>query len=120
MRGGVRPVDCFYEGENMLVIHPDECIGISAMPALSQKQTFSDVRFLSNDVRSASESCAVQLGVSAMGQKRTSDTRSLARWIEGHLQGATADHSCCVNDDMVCLARWRRAHDSARSSNQST
>jgi hypothetical protein len=46
----------FYEGENMLVIHPDECIEICAMPALSQKQTFSDVRFLSNDVRSASES----------------------------------------------------------------
>ena len=23
----VCPVDCFYEGENMLVIHPDECIG---------------------------------------------------------------------------------------------
>jgi len=23
---GVCPVDCFYEGENMLVIHPDECI----------------------------------------------------------------------------------------------
>ena len=22
----VRPVDCFYEGANMLVIHPDECI----------------------------------------------------------------------------------------------
>ena len=22
----VCPVDCFYEGENMLVIHPDECI----------------------------------------------------------------------------------------------
>ena len=22
----VSPVDCFYEGENMLVIHPDECI----------------------------------------------------------------------------------------------
>jgi formate hydrogenlyase subunit 6/NADH:ubiquinone oxidoreductase subunit I len=21
----VCPVDCFYEGENMLVIHPDEC-----------------------------------------------------------------------------------------------
>ena len=20
------PVDCFYEGENMFVIHPDECI----------------------------------------------------------------------------------------------
>ena len=24
--GEVCPVDCFYEGENMLVIHPDECI----------------------------------------------------------------------------------------------
>src|SRR6516162_7088222 len=22
----VCPVDCFYEGENMLVIHPDECV----------------------------------------------------------------------------------------------
>jgi ferredoxin len=22
----VCPVDCFYKGENMLVIHPDECI----------------------------------------------------------------------------------------------
>ena len=22
----VRPVDCFYEGENMLIIHPEECI----------------------------------------------------------------------------------------------
>src|SRR5437016_13725421 len=22
----VCPIDCFYEGENMLVIHPDECI----------------------------------------------------------------------------------------------
>jgi ferredoxin len=25
----VCPVDCFYEGENMLVIHPDECIDSS-------------------------------------------------------------------------------------------
>ena len=24
----VCPVDCFYKGENMLVIHPDECIEI--------------------------------------------------------------------------------------------
>jgi len=22
----VCPVDCFYEGENMLVIHPDDCL----------------------------------------------------------------------------------------------
>jgi ferredoxin len=26
----VCPVSCFYEGENMLVIHPDECIDCSA------------------------------------------------------------------------------------------
>ena len=30
----VCPVDCFYEGENMLVIHPDECIdcAVQMMP----------------------------------------------------------------------------------------
>ena len=26
----VCPVDCFYEGENVLVIHPDECIDCGA------------------------------------------------------------------------------------------
>ena len=26
----VCPVDCFYEGENMLVIHPDDCIDCGA------------------------------------------------------------------------------------------
>ena len=26
----VCPVDCFYEGENMLVIHPEECIDCEA------------------------------------------------------------------------------------------
>ena len=26
----VCPVDCFYEGENILVIHPDECIDCGA------------------------------------------------------------------------------------------
>ena len=32
----VCPVDCFYEGENMLVIHPDECIdcGVCSAPPL--------------------------------------------------------------------------------------
>jgi ferredoxin len=34
----VCPVDCFYEGENMLVIHPDECIGVRArMPGRSDQ-----------------------------------------------------------------------------------
>ena len=32
----VCPVDCFYEGENVLVIHPDECIDCTmADPALA-------------------------------------------------------------------------------------
>lgn len=29
----VCPVDCFYEADNMLVIHPDECIDCSACVA---------------------------------------------------------------------------------------
>jgi len=29
----VCPVDCFYEGENMLVIHPDECNRLWGMRA---------------------------------------------------------------------------------------
>ena len=32
----VCPVDCFYEGENMLIIHPDECIDCGVcVPELS-------------------------------------------------------------------------------------
>ena len=36
----VCPVDCFYEGENMLVINPDECIdcGNYASQGILQKQ----------------------------------------------------------------------------------
>ena len=37
----VCPVDCFYEGPNMLVIHPDECIDCalceSECPATAQE-----------------------------------------------------------------------------------
>ena len=31
----VCPVDCFYEGKNMLVIKPDECIGCGVFMNLS-------------------------------------------------------------------------------------
>ena len=38
----VCPVDCFYEGENMLVIHPDECIDCGAcVPACPVEAIFS-------------------------------------------------------------------------------
>ena len=37
----VCPVDCFYEGENMLVIHPDECIvaGCASRNARSRRSS---------------------------------------------------------------------------------
>ena len=35
----VCPVDCFYEGENMLVIHPDECIDCGVcVPRVSRQR----------------------------------------------------------------------------------
>ena len=38
----VCPVDCFYEGANMLVIHPDECIDCGAcVPACPVEAIFS-------------------------------------------------------------------------------
>jgi ferredoxin len=39
----VCPVDCFYEGENMLVIHPDECIDCGVcVPECPASAIFSD------------------------------------------------------------------------------
>ena len=39
----VCPVDCFYEGENMLVIHPDECIDCGAcVPECPVEAIFSE------------------------------------------------------------------------------
>ena len=39
----VCPVDCFYEGENMLVIHPDECIDCGVCePECPQEAITSD------------------------------------------------------------------------------
>ena len=39
----VCPVDCFYEGENFLVIHPDECIDCGAcVPECPAEAIFSE------------------------------------------------------------------------------
>ena len=39
----VCPVDCFYEGENMLVIHPDECIDFGVcVPECPAEAIFPD------------------------------------------------------------------------------
>lgn len=39
----VCPVDCFYEGENMLVIHPDECIDCGVcIPECPAEAIFTD------------------------------------------------------------------------------
>ena len=40
----VCPVDCFYEGENMLVINPDECIDCAAcIPECPTEAIYADV-----------------------------------------------------------------------------
>lgn len=37
----VCPVDCFYEGQNMLYIHPDECIDcLACAPVCPQKAIY--------------------------------------------------------------------------------
>jgi len=39
----VCPVDCFYEGENFLVLHPDECIDCGAcVPECPTEAIFSE------------------------------------------------------------------------------
>ncbi len=42
----VCPVDCFYEGENFLVIHPDECIDCG----LCEPECPAEAIFLHDDV----------------------------------------------------------------------
>ena len=50
----VCPVDCFYEGENMLVIHPDECIDCGVCEPECRLMRSS--RTLSRDSKSGSRS----------------------------------------------------------------
>ena len=38
----VCPVDCFYEGENMLVINPDECIDCAACEPVCPENAIYD------------------------------------------------------------------------------
>ena len=46
----VCPVDCFYEGENMLVIHPDECIDCGVCePECPIDAIVSDVNYNEKD-----------------------------------------------------------------------
>lgn len=46
----VCPVDCFYEGENMLVIHPDECIDCGVcVPECPAEAIFPDTDSAATD-----------------------------------------------------------------------
>ena len=46
----VCPVDCFYEGENMLVIHPDECIDCGVCePECPVDAIVADANYNEND-----------------------------------------------------------------------
>ena len=55
----VCPVDCFYEGENMLVIHPDECIDCGVCEPECPAEAISDEGYiyeiLENSKRFASD-----------------------------------------------------------------
>ena len=47
----VCPVDCFYEGENMLVIDPDECIDCGVCePECPVDAIVSDISYKENDL----------------------------------------------------------------------
>ena len=47
----VCPVECFYEGEDQLYIHPDECIDCGlCVPECPVDAIFADVSFLSHFV----------------------------------------------------------------------
>ena len=52
----VCPVDCFYEGENMLVIHPDECIDCGVCEPECPVDAIKPVR--NRDLKSGSTSTA--------------------------------------------------------------
>ena len=47
----VCPVDCFYEGENMLVIHPDECIDCGVCERRLTRSSQTTSRGLRNGCR---------------------------------------------------------------------
>ena len=59
----VCPVDCFYEGENMLVIHPDECIDCG----VCEPECPADAIFPDTDARSG-QMAQVQRRLSPSGR----------------------------------------------------
>ena len=82
----VCPVDCFYEGENMLVIHPDECIDCGVCepecPAEAIKpDTEPNLEFLAEAQRRICEVLAEH-----HRQARAAGGRQGIRWKAGKLE----------------------------------
>ena len=70
----VCPVDCFYEGPNMLVIHPDECIDC----ALCEPECPEDAIFAEDELpEEQSEFLALNARLSTVWENITEVTDSL-------------------------------------------
>ena len=70
----VCPVDCFYEGENMLVIHPDECIDCG----VCEPECPYDA--IKADTEICSSAPMVAIAVTSCGRSSRSCTRSRANF----------------------------------------
>ncbi|MCC6526144.1 MAG: ferredoxin family protein [Polyangiaceae bacterium] len=67
----VCPVDCFYEGENTLVIHPDECIDCGACEPVCPTTAIFELEELPEDQKPYIELNAVFSGAKAPGDADT-------------------------------------------------
>ena len=75
----VCPVDCFYEGENMLVIHPDECIDRIVVP---------ETRELGQLVRMLEERGAEAIPCPMIGIRDAPDAEPVAAWLHWFVKGS--------------------------------
>ncbi|MBI4951653.1 MAG: ferredoxin family protein [Myxococcales bacterium] len=67
----VCPVDCFYEGENTLVIHPDECIDCGACEPVCPTTAIFELEELPEDQKPYIELNAVFSGAKTPGDADT-------------------------------------------------
>ena len=71
----VCPVDCFYEGENMLVIHPDECIDCGVCePECSVEAIKPDTEALPQ-IQKNGRGSRISLNISRQIQAKVTSTR---------------------------------------------
>ena len=83
----VCPVDCFYEGENMLVIHPDECIDCGVCepecPAEAGRALYEDLA-PADPARTEEPGAPAGARERGSGRPTKQDRRAIARFTRGH------------------------------------